>query len=530
MVSQHGILYAVHLITNQFGNLVAKVCECLLRNGALTLQAIVRRTELSPAKVRNCLLVLIQHNCAQAFILEESVSGEDAGEPGKALTQYIALFVNILHRVRFSKFMDVVSKELGGSCGELFRGLLEHGRLTVKQIVDRAGANAKESTNTVQEDLGKLVMAHYVECCPAPEPLVPPPDADTKKRAKSSKVMVEPLTLEQRVMAVAMPSAMRRFSFVPNADQVADDQQNVNQPPSKDVGEKRKLHDLESDTALEEEVECNWRANFEELLRRLRHKTCVDTIKVRFDDAAATVLSAMLEASRAEEDKVKTANSVPLSLNTIYEEVVKNEKNHSMTFDHVRTCLEELSCPPTFVKTDDESYSIDFTKITEAAQSEEIESIVLKRFGETAYKIFRLLFRAGCLMETDKIADRIFAEKKETSKTLFKMWQDGYLLMEKLVVGGTTTGPSYGGSSYLLWKVNKRLLRETILDEMFHAALNLNLRLAHEIDQNKEVLNLPPDKREGPDKQKFDRLRNVRLLIHSSLMKLDDAIMLFHDF
>ncbi|CAI0433437.1 unnamed protein product, partial [Linum tenue] len=272
MVSQHGILYAVHLITNQFGNLVAKVCECLLRNGALTLQAIVRRTELSPAKVRNCLLVLIQHNCAQAFILEESVSGEDAGEPGKALTQYIALFVNILHRVRFSKFMDVVSKELGGSCGELFRGLLEHGRLTVKQIVDRAGANAKESTNTVQEDLGKLVMAHYVECCPAPEPLVPPPDADTKKRAKSSKVMVEPLTLEQRVMAVAMPSAMRRFSFVPNADQVADDQQNVNQPPSKDVGEKRKLHDLESDTALEEEVECNWRANFEELLRRLRHK------------------------------------------------------------------------------------------------------------------------------------------------------------------------------------------------------------------------------------------------------------------
>ncbi|CAI0546844.1 unnamed protein product [Linum tenue] len=430
MVSQHGILYAVHLVTDQFGNLVAKVCECLLRNGALPIHAIVRRTELPPAKVKNSLLVLIQHNCAQAFILEESVSGEDAGEPGKAHTQYIALFVNILHRVRFSKFLDVVSKELGGSCGELFRGLLEHGRLTVKQIVDRADANAKESTNTVQEDLHKLVMAHYVECCPAPEPLVPPPDPDAKKLAKSSKVMVESLTLEQRVMAVAMPSSMRRFSFVPNTDQIADDQQNVNQPPNKDVGQKRKLHDLESDPALEEEVECNWRANFEELLRRLRHKACVDTIKARFDDVAATVLSAMLAASRAEENKVKTANSVPLSLDTIYEEVVKNEKNHSMTFDHVRTCLEELSSPPAFVRTDDESYSIDFTQIIEAAQNQEIESIILKRYGEAAHKIFRLLFGVGRLMETDKIADTIFAEKKETSKTLYKLWQDGYLLVE----------------------------------------------------------------------------------------------------
>ncbi|CAN1284012.1 DNA-directed RNA polymerase III subunit RPC3 [Linum perenne] len=530
MVPEHGILYAVHLITNHFGNLVAKVCECLLRKGALPLHAIARRTELSNSQVKNSLLVLIQHNCAQAFFLEETVSAEDAGEAGRVYTQYIALFHNILHRVRFSKFLDVVTKELGGACGELLKGLLEHGRLTVKQISDRAEASGKESITTVQENLHKLVMARYVESCPAPEPTVLPQivDGAKKKAAKSAKIIVEKVTLEQRVMSAAMPSEVKRFLFDPNADKTADDAQEVNRSPSKDVGKKRKLGDMDSDMGFAEEAEFMWRANFEELTRRLRHKACVDVAKVRFEDETATVLSAMLEGSRAEEKKVKTSSSVPLSLNSIYEEVVKNEKNHNMTFDHVRNCLHELSSSPAFVKGSAESYSIDFTQIIEAAQSEELESLILKRYGRDAYRMFRLLSKADRLLETDKIADTVFVEKKETSKTLYRMWKDGYLIMEKLAVGFSAGG--YISSSYLLWKVNKKQLLEVVLDEMFHAALNLNIRAAHEMDLNKEVLNLPPEKREGPDKVKFDKLRNARLLIHASLMKIDDAIMLFHDF
>ncbi|CAN1854058.1 DNA-directed RNA polymerase III subunit RPC3 [Linum perenne] len=536
MVPEHGILYAVHLITNHFGNLVAKVCECLLRKGALPLHAIARRTELSNSQVKNSLLVLIQHNCAQAFFLEETVSAEDAGEAGRVYTQYIALFHNILHRVRFSKFLDVVTKELGGACGELLKGLLEHGRLTVKQISDRAEASGKESITTVQENLHKLVMARYVESCPAPEPTVLPQivDGAKKKAAKSAKlqIIVEKVTLEQRVMSAAMPSEVKRFLFDPNADKTADDAQEVNRSPSKDVGKKRKLGDMDSDMGFAEEAEFMWRANFEELTRRLRHKACVDVAKVRFEDETATVLSAMLEGSRAEEKKVKTSSSVPLSLNSIYEEVVKNEKNHNMTFDHVRNCLHELSSSPAFVKGSAESYSIDFTQIIEAAQSEEVcislfvhytvdslvftrlrstiflilqlESLILKRYGRDAYRMFRLLSKADRLLETDKIADT------------------------KLAVGFSAGG--YISSSYLLWKVNKKQLLEVVLDEMFHAALNLNIRAAHEMDLNKEVLNLPPEKREGPDKVKFDKLRNARLLIHASLMKIDDAIMLFHDF
>jgi len=92
MVTQFGIKLAVHLITNHFGNLVAvilslsrlsdlfcigidievlcvqKVCENLFSHGVLTLDQLVRYSELTKDQVKNSLLVLVQHNCCQAFV------------------------------------------------------------------------------------------------------------------------------------------------------------------------------------------------------------------------------------------------------------------------------------------------------------------------------------------------------------------------------------------------------------------------------------------------------------------------------
>lgn len=47
-----------------------KVCEDLLRRGPLTLEQLIRFTELTKEQVKTSLLVLVQHNCVQAFILE----------------------------------------------------------------------------------------------------------------------------------------------------------------------------------------------------------------------------------------------------------------------------------------------------------------------------------------------------------------------------------------------------------------------------------------------------------------------------
>ncbi|GAY41156.1 hypothetical protein CUMW_057250 [Citrus unshiu] len=542
MLTEYGTKHAVHVITNHFGDLVAKVCECLLRKGPLTRQNVKRYTELSDEQVKNALLVLIQQNCVQAFTTEQP-------DGPKANTQYVVLFDNILHRVRFAKFLTILSQEFDQQCVELVQGLLEHGRLTLKQMFDRAKSSEKEGKgfcaqtfdsgnlvdlDSLRETLVKLVTAHYVERCPASEPLLMPISEEEgparKKGSKSAKKIGEPETIEQQVVEAALPMEAMRFSVVTNVESdVGEKEKNSNNVTP---GEKRKHDVLELDECgVADEQSVVYRANFEGFIRRLRHKA--DHVRAHLDDGAANVLSAMLQATSSAEKKVKTKNSdiyaeasasnVPLSLSSIYEEVIKSEAGRNMTLDHVRASLVQLG-ELSFVDASSDSYSIDFEKIIEIAQNEEVESVVSKRYGRDAYRIFRLLSKSGRLLETDKISDTTFVEKKDAPKILYKLWKDGYLLMEKLVVTGARQ------SQFLLWKVNRQILWKHVLDEMFHAALNLSLRVSYELDREKELLNLPADKRTGPLQDRYNRIRKVRILLESSQMKLDDAILLFHDF
>ncbi|XP_038682927.1 DNA-directed RNA polymerase III subunit RPC3 [Tripterygium wilfordii] len=523
MVAEYGIKYAVHIITTHFGGLVAKVCECLLRKGPLSLPNITRYTELSPKQVKNILLVLIQHNCVQSFILEQPGG---FGDGPKVITHYMPLIDNILHRMRFSKFLRVVSEELDKECEELLEGLLQHGRLSVQQMLDRAKDTKKQGNNivlnSIREILCRLVTARFVECCPDPEPILtesPPEDATAKKKgAKSAKGKTEePKSLEQRVLAAAVPMEAKRFSTA-----LITESDVGGRAPGMTIGEKRKPDALENVTWKPDALEnVTWRANYEECIRRLRHKACIENVASQLDNDAAVVLKAMIDASRSEENKIKAENSGPLSMSSIYEEVIKSESGRNMTLDRVRTHLIQLGTPP-FVRAVDESYIIDFNCIIEQAQKEEVESIVLKRYGNDAYSMFRLLLaNNGGLLETKKISDATFVEKENAQKILYKLWKGDYLHMEKL---------EFKLANLLLWKVNKRTLWEHVLDEMFHAALNLSRRLAYELEQEKEVLSLPADRRAGPLKDRYERIRRVRLLLESAQMKLDDGIMLFHHF
>lgn len=89
------------------------------------------------------------------------------------VTQYMALFNNIIHRLRFPKFMTIASKKNDKEVSDfllyvppttfllcfigliscinqflqgldIFEGLLQHGRLTLTQILDRALSSSSE--------------------------------------------------------------------------------------------------------------------------------------------------------------------------------------------------------------------------------------------------------------------------------------------------------------------------------------------------------------------------------------------------
>lgn len=477
------------------------------------MELLIRFTELSKEHVKNSLLVLIQHNCVQAFICE----GGDVDE-SRVKTQYLVLFDNILHRPRFPKFMEIVLQELDKHCEKVLEGLLRDGRLTLKQMIDRASQGASQENDSavvadaVRENLCKLLMARYVERCPAAEVTIVEEEIITKKRgAKSDQNFKAPETTIQRVIEAAVPGDAIRFSLTADTGCNSDEE---TKPADINVAENNEKEQL-----------ILWRVNFEEFLRYLRDKLLIENVRARMDDGAATVVRAMLEATRNVDKRVKIENSVPLELDQLFTEVIKTENGLQMTMDRVKAYLVQLGCSSQISF----AYTIDLKHIIHLARNEEVESIVLKRYGRDAYRMFRHLSKEKQFCPTDKIAESTLVEKKEAPKLLNRLLKDNYLHMEKLNVSVVGSNKQ---TQLLMWRVNQPLLWEYVLDEMYHAALNLSLRMAFEQEKDEEILNVPKDKitASEPLQKKYKRLQNVCLLLGSSLLKLDDALMLFHDF
>ncbi|XP_035819642.1 LOW QUALITY PROTEIN: DNA-directed RNA polymerase III subunit RPC3-like [Zea mays] len=405
MVSQHGILLAVNIISDHFGPIVSKVCGCLLRNGALSLQDIVRRLELSPGQVKNSLLILIQHNCVQAY-----TSPRGAGD--RTVTLYLAIFDNVLHRLRFSKFLSVVRVDIPES-EVLLEGLLQNGRLTFEQLVERTIFKVSEDSplptrEEVRMNFNKLVYAHYVERCPKPEPFFDPlaVEQPTSTRKRAPKTVEAVLSLEQKVVCTAALSDAERFSEIPY---FMDGSSSAKDGHHAVAGNKRKHETLEvdEDDSIIAESEVLWRINFERFIFCLKKKFCAERKKAKMRLGTLAIWEAFFEANVTNNDN-KTGNT-------------------------------------------------------------HYESLVKKKHGQEAYTIFRLLLKQGSPVETDEITDRTILDKQVVHETLYKLWKDEYIDSERVP---STSATGTGSAQFFVWRV-KNIYREHFMDNLYHAALNL---------------------------------------------------------
>ncbi|KAL2454723.1 RNA polymerase III subunit RPC82 family protein [Abeliophyllum distichum] len=304
MVSLYGIKLAAYLISSSYGDFCSKVCECLLSRGTLTLAQIIRFTELSRENVINCLRVLIHQNCVQAFSIQQEVA---FGEAPKIVTQYMALFDNTIHKMRFPKFMQIVSEELGKDCLGIFEGLLQHGRLSLNQIIDRNMQTPNNSdVHAVRESFSRLLNARFVERCPAPEPFLAPPEEETpakKRGTKSAKIAEAPKTIEQRALATASPMESIRFLMEIDTLRGTSEEKGMESHDIATLEEKWKQDFSDAELSSSgKKKEILWRVNFEEFVRRLRHKACIEYVRIRLSDQAGIVLSAILELTKSSED------------------------------------------------------------------------------------------------------------------------------------------------------------------------------------------------------------------------------------
>ncbi|KAG2634830.1 DNA-directed RNA polymerase III subunit rpc3-like [Panicum virgatum] len=506
MVSQHGILLAVSIISDHFGPLVSKVCGCLLRHGALSLHEIVRRLELSRGQVKNSLLVLIQHNCVQAF-------STPIGSSGKTGTVYLAIFDNVLHRLRFSKFLSVVRADIPES-EALLEGLLLNGRLTFDQLVWRTiskipDGSPKPTREEIRMNFNKLVYAHYVERCPKPEPFFDPliDEQPTSTRKRAPRAVETVLSLEQKVVRTAALSDAEKFSEIPYS---MDESLNAKDDDHHAVaGGKRKHEALEVDEedSIIAENEVLWRANFERFIFCLKKKFCADRKKAKLKVGTLAIWEAFFEANVMNNDN-KTVTS---PMNGILERVGQKEGGSSMTVDQIISVLNDLECIST--TRDPEQFTFDLNKLVETCRNDEVESLMKKKHGQEAYTIFRLLLKQAGPVETDEITDKTILDKQIVHETLYKLWKDEYIDSERVPSAASGTG----NAQFFVWRV-KNTYREHYIDHLYHAALNLRQM----VNCMAELL------LEGTKDE--TKLRNRKNILILALTRHDESLMVFHDF
>jgi DNA-directed RNA polymerase III subunit RPC3 len=452
--------------------------------------------------VKNALLVLIQHNCVQAF-------STPRGASDKTVTLYLAILDNALHQLRFSKFLSVIYADIPES-EALIEGLLLNGRLTFDQLVERTISKIPEgSTVPTREEIrmnfNKLVYAHYVERCPKPEPFFDPlvDEQPTSSRKRAPKTVEEVRSLEQKVVCTAALSDAERFSEIPYSMESSLNQNDCHHQSVAGVKRKHESLEVDEENTIIAENEVLWRANFEKLIFCLKKKFCAEQKKAKLKLGTHSIWEAFLEASVTDKDN----KSVTSPINGILERLQQKEGGSSMTLDQVTRVLNDLECSST--STNSEAFTFDLKKLVETCRNDEIESLVKKKYGQEAYIIFRLLVKRGCPIETDEITDATILDKQNVHKTLYRLWEDEYIDLERVSAGVNT--------HYFVWRV-KSELREKCLDNLYHAALNL----CQLINDMTELL-LERSKDEI-------KLRNRKNILILALTRHDDSLMLFHDF
>lgn len=431
----------------------------------------------------------------------------------------MVIFDNIIHRMRFPKFLKIVEERLNSQCEVLLEAIFQHGRLTFEQLSQHSLSKDKAiDLHALKESFNRLVKGRYIERCPKPEPFLsssaedaPPP------RKRNQKFVLDTMTMEKKALANATLSDAERFCEITNFECDNDTLED------KFIEGKRKYGSHEIDKKTEAtivEKEVLWRANFQNFINFLRAKACISYKSSRLTNDAGVILEALIECCSNQSTEMEAS----------FDEIFGHIANHQahMTKDYVGQVLDEIGCQQS-MKGIVAFYTIDLKSIIEDSRKEEMETIILQRYGKSACKIFRLLSTKNQPFETDKISDMTFVDKKEAIALFYKLWNDKILHMEP--VGSTDQK-----KGYYLWKISESASSDFFLENIYHTAANLNQRIDYHYEENKEFILLSAEDKKEMIKNQPERckvyqhyVKTVKIL-ETSLLNLDKLLLYFHDF
>eukprot|EP00898_Chlorokybus_atmophyticus_P007903 jgi/Chlat1/8113/Chrsp75S07579 len=518
------------IVKEQLGEVASAACGALLRKGAgagLALPVVAKEANLPPGQARNALLVLLQQNCAQAH----RVGGGDTGQPAQLV--YLACLDRILGRPRFPRYLRTAADLLGPQAEAVVEGLLEHGRLTLPQLTQRAaardkpGAETSDATDKVKPALRQLLERRLVERAPPPElpfPSFTSKAAPVRGRSKTP----DPATAAAEA---AKTEARQRYAQI-RFRQLDGLEDEPTSPPAK----KRRIG-AAAGAVTGSEAEVLWRVNTEEFDRILKHEACVEYVSSRFGGAAAALCSALLAQSRKFEAPVPEVMSLTWSLDLLVEAVqsgsgvvTHTRMTESQASALLRQMENDIDAPVvTTVDPIAPSFAVRIQGVLGRIRDNEVEAVVRGRFGTPACRIYRLLVRRR-LLEQKQIAEMSMLPVKDARELLYRLLRERYLSLQEVA----RTADHAPARTFYLWRADASAACELATQQVHRTAYNVRERLHFELQQEQEVLDLLEAQAASAtgvtitaaQRLQLERVRRVAAVLESSMLALDRQLML----
>ena len=440
--------------------------------------------------------MLVQHNCV--LPLQTMKSDDDV--------VYKIEIDDILHRLRYPRFLLHVRECLGKTHEMLLEGLLEHGRLRSHQLFARASASPGYDRDSNQgkslEDIfGELVEGRFVERVPI--------GYGSKQRSVSDG----------------------------KAEQVGS--QATEREKSNDVQSRSTIHDDRHKLSAEvvglgEEDDALWRVNANEFNRRFRHIACAALVREKVDQSAGHLLLTMLELSRGHEVQVDEERSTSVTEADIMQKL--SGSGAATQMKNMKSALEKLSADTSELIScignthEGANYCVNMRRIIDLIRIKEIEAVVRERFGGPACRIFRLLLLKRNL-EQKQIAEMAMIPVKDTRELLYKLLKAEYVQIQEVA----RTSDHAPSRTFYLWRVDLLRVVEQVGRDLYRATSNLRARLLYELSQEKETLMLlerAQDKSTIPlttgQRQNLVRMRTKATRLEGAIMRLDELVLIFN--
>ena len=310
-----------------------------------------------------------------------------------------------------------------------------------------------------------------------------------------------------------------------------------------------------------------WRLNYDEFNRQFRNQKIVKYLREKEDmlgetpgaaragtTSTASVVEAMLAAaSPLEREEVISVESGLVSCDDIVREYrtlypttttqtattgTTTTTKPSLQFNrteadhHARRLAHEtvnLIGRP-FVRQDGPGFRVCLENILYDVRLGEILSVIGRRFGDTARRIWMMLVMEW-QMEQKMVAEKAMVPNAEAREALYAMLKDGYVELQD-IPRNNDRAPS---KTFYTWRAVPGSAIHRLAGQLYTSAVNVVARIKKETEGHSKLMDLVALVNQGQmeasqlNKEEVDALSGLLLVLQTSLMHLDMQIALFND-